>query len=358
MTYPFDLMDFGRRAWLRIALVLSSAFFVSAATAQQVKVCVSSTDVGAIVQAVGGDAVTVTGFVKGPDDPHVVHATRRMIESLASADLLVIVGNGLEEGWLPDMLAQARKPELKPGGKHHLDLSENLRTIVGPEGRGVPGSFHPEDNPHFLVDAVEAVKAAAAVADRLADLSPSQAQVFESNYRKFAAAVMTEMLGGDLASLHSAEEFEEIAIAIELGKLAEHLEEKGNSDVKLGGQLAKFEAFRDTPVVGDHDMWPYFARRYGIRVLGYLEPEPGLPPTTSHLQGVIKKMKERNAGVILTVPYFDPRHAKFVSGATGSVAVPMAHCPQSRPGTDSYLEMLRYNAQVLFQALESSAGAP
>ena len=68
---------------------------------------------------------------------------------------------------------------------------------------------------------------------------------------------------------------------------------------------------------------------------------------------MIAKMKERGARVILTVPYFDPRHAQFVADTTGSVVVPMANNPGSRPGTDSYLDFLRYNAQTLYEALES-----
>lgn len=338
------------------ALGLTAFASTNAAWADPLKVCVSSTDAGSIIQAVGGDAVSLTGFVKGTDDPHVVEPTRRMIESLASADLLVIVGNGLEEAWLPAMLAQAGRSELNSGGRRHLDLSANLRTVAGPEGRGVPGSFHPEDNPHFLVDAVEGVKAAAAVADKLSEIAPGQATQFEQRYRAFAKAVMAEMLGEAIASKHPAEKFEELAIAIERGELDKHFSAQGGAGAALGGQLGAFEPFRDTPVVGDHDLWPYFARRYGVRVLGYLEPEPGVPPTAPHLQGVIAEMKARDARVILTVPYFDPRHARFVEQATGGLIVAMANNPGSLPGTDSYLDMIRYNAEALRQALEQARG--
>lgn len=337
--------------------LIAAAVMVERVEAEPVKVSVSSTDVGSIVEAVGGDAVSVTGFVKGSDDPHVVEPTRRMVEALAGADLLVIVGNGLEEAWLPDMLAQAGRQELMEGGDRHLDLSVNLRTIAGPEGRGVPGSFHPEDNPHFLVDAVEGVKAASAVAAKLSEISPEQAELFQQGYQDFAEAVMVEMLGEAIASQHGPEDFEEIAIAIERGELAEHLGEHGGEAAELGGQLAAFEVYRDTPVVGDHDLWPYLARRYGIRVLGYLEPEPGVPPTAPHLQGVIAEMKERGARVILTVPYFDPRHARFVADATDAIIVPMANNPGSRPETEAYIEMLRYNAAALREALDEVGAA-
>ncbi len=346
----------------RFVLVIVSCFALlglnGAAMAEHLKVCASSTDVKTIVEAVGGDLVEVTHFVKGPDDPHVVEPTRRMIQALAAADLLVIVGNAMEEGWLPGMLEQAGRPELMAGGERKLDLSNNLRTIVGPEGRGVPGSFHPEDNPHFLVDGVEGVKAAMAVAAKLSELSPDNADMFESNFRVFAREVMTLMLGEAIASRHEAEDFEELAIAIEQGKLADHLAAHGGGPVELGGTLAAFEPYRDLKVIGDHDLWPYVARRYGVRVLGYMEPEPGVPPTAPHLAKLIGEMRRYDVRVILTVAYFDPRHADFVSEQVDGIIVPMAHNPESRPGTETYLDMIRYNADTLLAALkQANAGA-
>lgn len=322
-----------------------------------ISVCVSSTDVRSIVEAVGGDAVSVTGFVKGTDDPHVIKPTSKMIEKLAAADLLVVVGNGLEEAWLPDMLKQAGKPKLMKDGSRHLDLSKNLRTIVGPEGRGVPGSYHPEDNPHFLVDAVEGVKAASVIANKLGELRPQQTKRFTQAYQEFARQVMIEMLGEQVASKHGPEDFEEIAIAIERGEFGEHMAEHDAANIALGGQLAAFEKYRDTPVVGDHDLWPYLARRYGIRILGYLEPKPGVPPTAPHLQKLITQMKARHARLILAVQYFDPRHARFVAEATDGIIVPMANNPGSQPNTKTYLDFLRHNARVLLEALKKADAA-
>ncbi len=348
----------------RWAVLLASCWLCTLSTSARaqsssdpLRVCVSSTDVRMLVGAVGVDGVQVTGFVKGTEDPHVIKPTRRMIENLASADLLVIVGNGLEEAWLPEMLRQVGKPELMPRGSRHLDLSKNLRTIVGPEGRGVRGSFHPEDNPHFLVDAVEGVKAAGAIAKKLGALRPQRAEQFAQAYRAFAREVMIEMLGESVASKHGPEDFEGIAIAIEHGEFDKHMAEHGAAKTPLGGQLAAFEPYRDTPVVGDHDLWPYLARRYGVRILGYLEPKPGVPPTAPHLQKLITKMKKQDARLILTVQYFDPRHARFVADATNGIVVAMANNPDSRPNTRSYLDLLRYNARVLTEALKEAKAA-
>ncbi len=318
------------------------------------KVCVSSTDVAELVKTVGGTNVSVTGFVKGEDDPHSVNATPSMVTALAGAKLLVVVGLGLEDAWLPAMLDQAGNAKVKPGGDGHLDLSVNMRTIAGPEGRGVPKSFHPEDNPHYLADPIEGVKAAQAIADKLSNLRPDLASEFKRNADQFSQSIIVTLVGEHVAEHTDSSQLEELAIAIETNKFDAfpHLNENPHL---LKGWLGKLRPFTDTPVVGDHDLWPYLARRYGIRVLSYLEPEPGVPPTTPHLQQVISKMKESKCKTILTVQYFDARHPKFVAEATGSTIVPMANQPGGRPGTDTYLDFINYNAEQLYKTLSSMA---
>jgi ABC-type Zn uptake system ZnuABC Zn-binding protein ZnuA len=317
-------------------------------------ICVSSTDVAELVKAVGGEHVRVTGFVKGPDDPHTVNATPGMVTALAKADLLVVVGLGLEDAWLPAMLDQAGNATVKPGGEGHLDLSTNLRTVAGPEGRGVPSSFHPEDNPHYLADPVEGVKAAQAIAEKLSELRPDLASEFERNTDAFSKQIMVALVGEHVAEHTAVADLEALAIAIETNQFEDfpHLQE--NPEL-LGGWLGKLRPFTDTPVVGDHDLWPYLARRYGIRVLDYLEPEPGVPPTTPHLQQVIASMKASDCKIILSVQYFDPRHPAFVAEATDAVVVPMANQPGGRPGTDTYLDFINYNAEQLLDALSAHA---
>ncbi len=316
------------------------------------RVCVSSTDVRSLVQAVAGDTVEIAGLVRADEDPHVVNATPEMVEALARADLLFTVGNGLEEAWLPPLLESANNPHLASDGGGHIELAQVMRTIGGPAKHGPSGCFHPEDNPHFLIDPVEGVKAARLIADTLSEKHPDKRNVFDRRFREFSRTVMTAMLGESLAGKFNADQFEGLAIAIENDSLAAHLESHGAATVALGGYLGRFRKFRDTPVVGDHDAWPYLARRYGLRILSYLEPEPGVPPTAKQHEHVIEEMKAEQSRVILTVPYFDSRHADFVTERTGAVVVPMANNPGSRPGTETYLTFVGYNADQLLMALE------
>lgn len=102
--------------------------------------------------------------------------------------------------------------------------------------------------------------------------------------------------------------------------------------------------------VADHNMWPYFAQRFGILVTGFLEPKPGISPTTKHLQRIIEKMKSEGIQLIFASPYFDIRHARFVSKNTEARIIPLAHQVGARPGADNYLSMIDYNVRQVAEA--------
>jgi ABC-type Zn uptake system ZnuABC Zn-binding protein ZnuA len=108
--------------------------------------------------------------------------------------------------------------------------------------------------------------------------------------------------------------------------------------------------YRGSKAVGDHNLWPYLARRFGFSLVGFLEPKPGISPTTKHLQALVEMMKAERVKVILSSPYFEIRYAEFVSKNTGAKIVPLAHQVGSRPGTDNYLSMTNYNVRQLVAA--------
>ena len=106
-------------------------------------------------------------------------------------------------------------------------------------------------------------------------------------------------------------------------------------------------------VVAEHDAWAYFSTRFGLEVIAFLEPIPGVPPTTSHLGAIIERMRAEQVGAVLTTAYYDPRYARFVSDKTGTAVVALAHQVDARPGTGDYLSMTDYNVRQLAAALDA-----
>jgi ABC-type Zn uptake system ZnuABC Zn-binding protein ZnuA len=98
-------------------------------------------------------------------------------------------------------------------------------------------------------------------------------------------------------------------------------------------------------------VWPYFGHRFGIEVVGFLEPRPGYPPTSKHVLSVVKLVQQRDVPTVLTTAYYDPSHAELVAKGTGATVVRMANQVGARPGADDYLSMMDYNVAQLAAAL-------
>ncbi len=339
--------------WRRSALALMAGWMaltgmggVAADSMEPLRVVCSTPDLESLAKTVGGKRVVTFCFSKGPEDPHTIELKPSFVRELDRADIYLQVGLGIENAWLEDLMKGVRNAAVKPGGKGNLNLGMGVRPLEGLEGKPVPGSFHEEGNPHYFLDPVEGLKAARAIRDRLVALRPAFRADFEKAYETFRLALGTWLAGEECAK---NDDVEALALKLEVLKPSEIA--AFQKEHALGGFLGSLMTYRGRRIVGDHDLWPYFARRCGLEILGYLEPSPGVPPTTKHLQELIGKMKEQQVKVILTNPYFEPRHAAFVGRATGAVAVPMAHQTGARPGTDDYLAMLQYNGKQLIEAL-------
>ena len=296
-----------------LMLIMLGVLMVSGAQAEPLRVCATVPDLGDLVRRVGGDEVSVTVFAKGTDDPHFLDAKPGFIRDLSRADLYVEVGLELEVGWAPVLLQNARNARVLPGQPGHLDASRAITPLEVPSGEvnRSMGDVHAAGNPHYLLDPENGLAVARLIRDRLSELRPDAAGGFRRRYDAFE-------------------------------------QELRAAKARWGEALSKARAVK---VVVDHNLWPYFAKRYGLQVVDRLEPKPGLPPTTRHLAAVVEEMKLNQVRLVLSSPYFDPHHADFVARATGARIVPLAHQVGSRPGTEDYIRMVSYNIEHLVAAL-------
>lgn len=318
-----------------------------------IAVCATTPDLGSLVQAIGGDTVSLTVLAKPAEDPHFLEAKPSFVTALHRADLLVLTGLDLEVGYLPALLQQARNARIQRGAPGHLDAS----TAIQP--RDVPtevvdrsmGDVHAFGNPHYLLDPLNGLAVAARVRDALAAARPARAPAFAERFATFRARLAESLLGAPLAAKYAAE-WEKLVRLHEYGKMLGYLRSKGD-EAALGGWLGALARHHGAKAVADHDLWTYFAARFGLSVIGTMEPRPGIPPTTRHLAGVVARAKAEGVRVILAAPYYDVKHARFVAGHTGARVAGMAHQPGSREGTGDYVAMLDHDVRVVAAALEA-----
>jgi ABC-type Zn uptake system ZnuABC Zn-binding protein ZnuA len=349
----FRTWGWGLLSLLVASLGLPAGNALAQGDARPLRVAVTVPDLGSLVQEIGGDQVAVTVFAKGTEDAHFIEAKPGFIKTLSEADLFVEAGMELEMGWAPTLLQGARNAKVLPGARGFLDASTAITPLevpTGPVDRSM-GDVHPEGNPHYLVDPINGLRVARLIRDKLIEVRPERQKYFEERYASFHQRVGAALVGEALAKKYDVEK---LALLFEAGKLGDFLKSQGEEPL-LGGWFGLMMPYRGAKAVGDHNMWPYFARRFGISVVGFLEPKPGLPPTTKHLNELIESMRTQGVKVILANPYFDPRFAQFVAERAGAQVVSMAHMVGARPGTNDYISMVDYDVRQLAGALRGRA---
>ena len=301
------------------AFVAALALVASGARADgAVKVVTSTQDLAAIVEEIGGDRVSVESLARGYQDPHLVEPKPSFILKLHGADLLVLVGRELEAGWLPRLVQQSRNARIQPGASGYLDASQNARILDIPTGEitRAMGDVHPLGNPHYWLDPDNGRRMAQAVRDRLSQLSPGDSGTFARRYADFDR------------------------------RLAE-------AEKRWDAQMSPY---RGTEIVTYHRSWSNFAERFGLQVVGFVEPKPGIPPSPAHTLALTQDMKQRAVPIIVVEPYFDLRTPNALARATGARVLVLTPSVGGVKEAGTYIALFDYNIGLLVDALQQ-AGA-
>ena len=276
-----------------IALLALLTMVTRTAAAQgKLNVVATTEDLGAIAREVAGDRAEVESIARGYQDPHFVEAKPSFILKLQRADLLVVVGRELEIGWLPPLVQQSRNAKVQPGATGYLDASLQARILDIPQGQvtRAMGDVHPQGNPHYWLDPENGKVIARAIAGKLSELRPADKAYFEQRLTDFSRRV----------------------------------------DEAEKGWLATLAPFKGLKVVTYHRSYTNFADRFGLEVIGYVEPRPGIPPTPQHTLDLVNEMNKQNVKLILVEPYFDLKTPNAIARQTGGQVVVM---PPSVGGT-------------------------
>ena len=283
-----------------------------AVAASRIPVVATTTDLKALVEAVGGDLVDVDALARGNQNPHDLEVRPSLMVKVRRADLLVM--NGLElDQWAEVVVQGAGNPRVGPGAPGRVDASGGLLVLEVPQAKvdRSMGDVHPVGNPHYSIDPGMAAGVTANIVEGLARVAPQSRPAFERNRQAFLARV----------------------------------------DQALARWTTEMAPFKGAKVVVDHNMWIYFLTRFGLVEAGSVEERPGIPPTPSHLTRLSALMKEQKVKVVVSVPWTDQKLAERVAQEAGAKVVPLAPAVGSVKGADGYIETIDYNVRSIAQAL-------
>jgi ABC-type Zn uptake system ZnuABC Zn-binding protein ZnuA len=300
------------------ALLLAAALAGPAGSASALDVVATTEDLASITREVGGDRVKVEALARGYQDPHFVEAKPSFVLKLHGADLLIAVGRELEIGWLPPLITQSRNSKVQPGGAGYLDASQNVRILEIPTGQitRAMGDVHPQGNPHYWLDPRNGRHIAQAIQQKLSALLPADAGYFAQRYAAF--------------------------------------------DQKLAAAEKRWDAllgpYRGTKIVTYHRSWSNFVDRFGLDVIGYVEPRPGIPPSPSHTLDLIQEMKRQGVKLILVEPYFDLKTPNAIARETGATVLVLSPSTGGVKEATDYVALFDYDTRVLADALKRATG--
>ena len=302
-----------------LTALLVGALFAAASPAfaqSKLNVVTTTEDLAAIAREIGGDRITVESIARGYQDPHFVEAKPSFILKLQKADLLIVVGRELEIGWLPPLIQQSRNAKVQVGAQGYLDASQRARILDIPTGQvtRAEGDVHPQGNPHYWLDPENGKAVGKEIADKLSELRPNDRATFDQRLTAF----------------------------------------NGRVDDAEKRWLAAMQPYKGVKVVTYHRSFPNFAERFGLDIVGYVEPRPGIPPSPQHTLDLINDMKRQNVKLVLVEPYFDLKTPNSIGSATGAQVLVM---PPSVGGTKEvtdYFKLFDYDINLLVEAIKKT----
>lgn len=294
-------------------LTILSVCIFSFAHAGTIKVVTTTTDMKSITEWIGGNKVSVSSIATGYQNPHFVDPKPSYILNLSNADLFVTVGLDLETGWSPQLLSSSRNTKIQKGAAGYVDASIGVGLLQVPSSvnRG-EGDIHIYGNPHYWLDPLNGKVIARNIANGLERIDPSNKAFYEGNLAAF---------------------FKKI-------------------DEKLREWTSKMASYKGTKIIAYHNEWVYFETRFGIQIVDFMEPKPGIPPSPSQLVKIIKEIKADNIKVIISSPYFATSSLDMVSKQTGAKGLTLATSVGAFATVKDYFDVFDYNINQIVSALK------
>ena len=300
---------------VQVAVALAATLGFTAPTQAQLRVVAATADLASVARAVGGDLVTVETIVPAAVDPEAFEPRPGDLEKIRGAQLLVRVGLGYDY-WVDKLVRQTGDKRLMRGGEAYIDASAGipLLEVSGQSVINEGGHAHGVANPHYWLDPENAKLVSLGVAEGLVRVLPAESACIAINQKRFVA---------DL-------------------------------DRAVAGWTAQLAPVAGVKLIAYHNSWPYFARRFRLDVIDFIEPKPGVAPSPAQLARLIAAGKKSGARAVVHEPYEPEDASRFVAQKLAIPFVLLATSVGSVPQAKDYFALFDHNVGTLARAL----GAP
>jgi ABC-type Zn uptake system ZnuABC Zn-binding protein ZnuA len=304
-------------ALVALALLLCGAVATSVAQDRRPSVLTTVAPLTDIVKHVGGPFIDLHGLIPGSMDSHTFEPVPSDVKYIAAADLIIL--NGLDLETPTEKLALAnKKPEARivKLGDQTITSKDYIFDRSFPESGGHP-------NPHLWMNPIYAARYAELVRDALMALDPAHAAPYRERTQRYTAR---------LTALDRA-----IAAAV----------------ATIPPQNRKLLTY--------HDSFAYFAPRYGMTVVGAIEPASFAEPSPREVARVIRQLKREKVPAIFGSEVFPSKVLDQIGREAGVRFVETLRDDDlpGPPGSPehSYIGMMLEDVRTMVTALGGKAEA-
>ncbi len=292
--------------------VLFAFFLTGLGHAEPIPVVVTLPVLQDFVEQVGGRHVSVKALMTGLESEHTYTPKPTDVIAVRNARLFVEVGLGLEV-WVRALIKNADRSDLSV-----ITTSEGVPLMMEtghpPHSEAAPlAGAHPESrgNPHIWLDPENAKTMIKQITQGLVRIDPTHREEYLRNQMNYFA---------------------------ELDKMVR--------DLKI--RIAPLKSRR---IITHHPAWPYFARQFGFMVRGDILSQVGAEPSAKQIGALIKIIRHEKIRVVVSEPQLNPKVPQMLAEETGIRVVTLSPLTGAIPGTDRYLDLIRYNVETLVAAL-------
>lgn len=246
-----------------------------------------------IVKTIAGNDFEVSLLLPPGASPHTFDPTPATVASAESSDAIYIIGHGLDS-WIKDLISD---------NSTIIVVDKNIVLLTAMEDEGGDGS-----DPHYWLTAQNGIQIAKNISEDLSNRFPEKANMFQSNLEYF----------------------------IDVMK---------KTDINIRDIL---NSVQNKNIVTFHDAWFYFAKDYGLKIVGTYEPTAAREPTPRYLAELVSNIQKVGVKVIYSEPQFS---TDVLNSILSDYDLSIAELDPigGKDTRESFQKLLLYNANTIFQ---------
>jgi len=259
-----------RKEKRRTLILVAVLFFISAmnAAAAPLHVVTSTTDLAAVAREIGGDRVSIESLCRGDQDPHAFEILPSQAALVRQADVYLKVGLALDV-WADKLLTSAASSQVIV-----VDCSRGINVLGGEEGQDSP---HPQGNPHYWLGPTNLPRMAANIRDGFMRADSAHAADYQARYETFAT----------------------------------------RADSAFQTWKKTLSACRGVGLVSTHSSWDYFARDFGLTIIGVVHRIPDIEPSPADFARLESSIRKHGRAIFLKEPFVPDRIPTVLAHDTG-----------------------------------------